>query len=124
MTKVRIKEIVSYNGHSLSASGSVNLSLKAMYGELRNTILAMQLLNEDVTIKVKLDGKVRNAGVFRIKNIVIDGDGESKLKFEGLTDSIDLDVLNNMPLRGEDSAEFQMLMEAQVEDAENPTEEE
>lgn len=124
MTKVRIKEIVSYNGHSLSASGSVNLSLKAMYGELRNTILAMQLLNEDVTIKVKLDGKVRNAGVFRIKSIVIDGDGESKLKFEGLTDSIDLDVLNNMPLRGEDSAEFQMLMEAQVEDAENPTEEE
>ena len=46
--KVKVKEVVKYGGHSLSANGSVNFTLKAQYSELSNTIQLMQMLNNDV----------------------------------------------------------------------------
>ena len=45
---VKVKEVVKYGGHSLSANGSVNFTLKASYSELTNTIQLMQMLNNDV----------------------------------------------------------------------------
>ena len=41
---IKIKEVVTYGGHSLSANGSVNLTLKAAYSELSKSIQAMQML--------------------------------------------------------------------------------
>ena len=86
--QIKVKQLVEYNGHGLRANGSVDLNLKAKYSNLVNTIQLMQLLNNDITIKARVSNKVTRLGVFRIKSIVIDGDGESKVKLVGLSDYI------------------------------------
>ena len=118
-TIVKVKEVVKYAGHSLSANGSVNFTLKASYSELTNTIMLIQMLNNDVNIKAKLPaGKPMKLGMFRIKQIVIDGDGESTLKLNGLNDYIEMDNLNLLPLNNEDNKEFVVMMEAEIESEE------
>lgn len=113
---VKVKEVVKYGGHSLSANGSVNFTLKAAYSELTNTIKLMQMLNNDVNIKAKVpSGKPMKLGMFRIKQIVIDGDGESTIKFNGLNDYIEMDNLNLLPLNSDENKEFVVLMEADIE---------
>ena len=115
-TIIKVKEVVKYAGHSLSANGSVNFTLKASYSELTNTIQLMQMLNNDVVIKAKLPGgKPMKLGMFRIKQIVIDGDGESTLKFNGLNDYIEMDNLNVLPLNSDDNKEFVVVAEAEIE---------
>lgn len=115
-TKVKVKEVVSYGGHSLYANGSVNLTLVAGYSELTNTILVTQMLNNDVKIKAKKPGaKPMMLGSFRVKSITIDDDGESKIKFNGLSDFVEMDNLNSLPLSTDDSKEFIVLMEAEIE---------
>lgn len=116
---VKVKEIVKYNGHSLSANGSVNLSFKAMYGELTNTIKTMQMLNNDVMIIAKVGKNKLKLGMFRIKDIRIGGDGESTIKFNGLSDCVEMDNLNELPLRDSESQEFPVLMSAEIEEEEN-----
>lgn len=116
MTNIKVKEVVTYGGHSLSANGSVNLTLKSAYSELPNSIQLMQMLNNDVSIKAKVPGgKAMKLGIFRVKQIVIDGDGESVLKFNGLSDYIEMDNLNMLPLNTDDNKEFVVLMEADIE---------
>ena len=113
---IKVKEVVKYGGHSLSANGSVNFTLKADYSELTNTIQVMQMLNNDVMIKAKPPaGKAMKLGMFKIKQIVIDGDGESTLKFNGLNDYIEMDNLNLLPLNSDDNKEFVVMMEAEIE---------
>lgn len=114
---VKVKEVVTYGGHSISANGSVNFTLKAQYSELTNTIQVMQLLNNDINIKAKIAGmKPMKLGTFRIKNITIDGDGESTIKFNGISDYIEVDNLNTLPVRDSDTPLFNILMEAEVEE--------
>ena len=114
---IKVKEVVKYDGHSLSANGSVNFNLKAAYSELTNTINLMQMLNNDVNIKAKVPGgKPMKLGSFRVKQIVIDGDGESKIKFNGLNDYIEMDNLNLLPLNSDENKEFVVLMEAEIEE--------
>lgn len=113
---IKVKEVVRYGGHSLSANGSVNFTLKASYSELTNTVQTMQMLNNDVVIKAKLPaGKPMKLGMFRIKQLIIDGDGESTLKFNGLNDYIEMDNLNLLPLNNDDNKEFVIMMEAEIE---------
>lgn len=115
-TIIKVREVVKYGGHSLSANGSVNFTLKASYSELTNSIQAMQMLNNDITIKAKLPtGKPMKLGMFRIKQIIVDGDGESILKFNGLNDYIEMDNLNLLPLNSDENKEFVIMMEAEIE---------
>ncbi len=115
---VKVKQVVKYDGHSLSSNGSVNFKLRASYSELVNSIKLMQMLNNDVIIKAKVPGsRVMKLGIFRIKQIVFDGDGESKITFNGLNDFIEMDNLNLLPLKNsEETNEFQVLYESNVED--------
>lgn len=116
--KVVISEFVSYSGHNVSANGVVNLTLLAKYGELTNTIQAMQLLNEDIKMKARLgSSKPMLLGTFRIKNIMVDGDGESKIKLASTRDAVELDNINALPFSNEDNSEFMIRMEATVEEA-------
>lgn len=109
---IKVKQIASYCGHSISANGSVNLNLKAAYSELTNSIKLSQMLNNDVVIKVKMPNeKPMKLGTFRIKLLKIDGDGESVVKFNGLNDYIELDNLNCLAT-GE---AFQVVYEADIE---------
>ncbi len=114
--KIKIKHIVSYAGHSITANGKVTFTLKAMYANLTNTIQLMQLLNYDLDIKARINKQVVLLGVFKIDKIIIDGDGESKIKFIGISDYIELDNLNNLPLQNENESEFQILLEGELEE--------
>lgn len=115
--KAKVKEVVSYKGHSLSANGSVNFTVKASYSELTNTMLLMQMLNNDVNVKARVPGeKPMRLGYFRIKQIVIDGDGESTIKLNGINDYIETDNLNVLPLNTDDNKEFAVLFEAEIEE--------
>ena len=117
MKEIKVKEVVKYGGHSLSANGSVNFTLKAKYSELPNSIMLMQMLNNDVNIKAKIPGsKPIKLGIFRIKEIKIDGDGESIIKFNGLNDYIEMDNLNVLPMNDSDTKEFIVLMQAEIEE--------
>lgn len=117
MKQIRVREVVKYGGHSLSANGSVNLTLKADYSELVNTIQVQQMLNNDVSIKAKLPGgKPMRLGMFRVKSTTIDGDGESTLKFNGLDDYIEMDNLNLLPTKGSGDEMFVVMMEVDVEE--------
>lgn len=114
--EIKVKEVVEYAGHSISANGAVGFTVKASYSELVNTIKMTQMLNNDVSIKAKAPGaKAMKLGIFRVKNITIDDDGESKVKFAGLTDSVEVDNLNKLPLNDSDNKQFQILVEAEVE---------
>lgn len=116
VVQIKIKEVVEYAGHSISANGAVNLTVKAGYSELPNSMKMCQLLNNDVTIKAKVPGaKAMMLGMFRVKNINIEDDGESKLKFAGLSQSVEVDNLNRLPLNDSDTKQFQILVEAEVE---------
>ena len=122
--EIKVKEVVRYGGHSLSANGSVNFTLKAQYSELSSSIKLMQMLNNDVNIKAKIPGgKAMKLGIFRVKQIVVDGDGESVLKFNGLNDYIEMDNLNMLPLNDSDTKEFVVLMETEIEEEDEDGEE-
>lgn len=117
---IKVKEVVTYGGHSLKANGAVDFTLKAGYSELSNSIKLMQMLNNDVNIKAKIPGeKPMKLGMFRVKQIVVDDDGESVLKFNGLNDHIEMDNLNMLPLNDSDTREFVVLMEAEIEEEED-----
>jgi hypothetical protein len=123
MKNVKVKEVVTYGGHSLSANGSVNFTLNASYSELVNTIKIMQMLNNDITIKAKApDQKPMKLGMFRLKQIIIDDDGESKIKFNGLNDYIEMDNLNLLPMNDSDVKEFVVMLEANIDDSESEEE--
>lgn len=116
MKTIKVKEVVTYAGHSLRANGSVNLTVKAMYSELTNSIQMMQMLNNDVDLKAKVaDGKPMRLGYFRIQEIKVDGDGESTIKFNGISDNIEMDNLNNLPLNDADTKQFTILAVAEVD---------
>lgn len=119
---IKIKQIVKYDGHNISPNGAVHLTVKAAYSELPRTIELNQLLNNDIDIKAKLPGesKPMKLGRFRIKQILIDGDGESKLKFDGLKDYVEVDNLNLLPLNTDNVTEFavQYFADVEVEDEE------
>lgn len=114
---IKVQEVVKYGGHNLSSNGAVNLTLNASYSELVNTIQVSQMLNNDVTIKAKLPGKKAMAlGSFMVNHIDIFDDGTSRLKFKGISDYVEMDNLNNLPLRDEDVSEFKVLIEADIEE--------
>ena len=114
--KVSIEEIVRYGGHNQQASGAVNVTFIADYDQLAKTIMVNQMLNNDVMITAKVEsGKPFKLGSFRVKTIVIDGDGESKLKFNGLCDFIEMDSLNRLPLKTEENPRVKLFMAADVE---------
>lgn len=114
---VKVQEVVKYGGHSLSANGKVGLTLNASYSELTNSIQISQMLNEDVSIKAKLPGKkAMMLGRFRVGKIEIFDDGESRIKFNGISDYVEMDNLNSLPLRDEDVSEFRVMLEAEIDE--------
>lgn len=120
MSVTKVKAVVVNGGYNVSANGSVNIKFIAGYSELVNTIKLQQMLNNDVTIKARIpspNGKpqVIKLGVFRIKSTMIDGDGESKIQFNGLADYVEMDNLNILPLASNEVKEFMILMEAELE---------
>ena len=120
MQNVKVKVVVKYGGHNISQNGSINLTLKAQYGEITKSIQLLQMLNNDITVKAKVpECKPKNLGVFRLKEVKFDHDGESIIKLNGLKDYIEPDELNNLPLNDSDVKEFVVLFETEIEEEED-----
>ena len=110
--KVIVKEVVNYKGHSVKANGSVDLNFTAMYDELVNSIACLQMLNNDVSIVAKLPNeKPIELGMYRIKSVIFDGDGESTIKFNSLDQNVELENLGKIIT----AEKFQVRMTAIVE---------
>ena len=123
MQKVKIREVVAYNGHNVKANGIVTLNLKAMYSELVNTMKVLQLLNNDVKISV-VEGKSESSiGMFRVKNVNISDDGESVLKFETLAEAAEMDKINSL-VGKETEFTINMFAEVETEDEDDADDEE
>lgn len=121
--KSKVKAMCSYGGHGIKMNGNVDLTLKSKYSELPNYIQLIQMLNNDVTITAKtVEGKF-GLGVFRVKEIKVDHDGEGILKFNSLNDFVETDNLNKLITAGATTTEFGVTFEADIE-LENPEEEE
>lgn len=117
MKNIKIKEVVTYDGHSQKKNGSVMLNLRASYSELVNTISILQLLNNDVTVKAKIPrSKPMRLGTFRVDNVRIDNDGESVIKLNGLNDFVEMNNLNDLPLNSDEVKEFTVMLEANIEE--------
>lgn len=110
--KIKIKSFVKYEGHSVKKNKTVTLKFTAMYSEISNSIKTLQMLNNDVKIIAKLPGESPiQLGMFRIKDIKFDGDGESTLQFETMSDFAEIDNINKIIT----SNEFKIMLEADVE---------
>lgn len=119
-TEVKIKSICKYNGHSIKTNRAVDLALKFGYDEMVNYIQAIQMLNNNITIKVKIgDQQGEEIGTFMIKEIKIDGDGEGMIKFNSQMDFINANAMNKLA-QGES---FKVMLDAKIE-VEEPAEEE
>lgn len=123
--EIKVKEVVKFGGNSLSKNGSVNINFEARYSELVESVKVLQMLNCDVNIKAKLPGeKAMMLGVFRVKQIQFDDDGDSKLRFNGLRDFVEFGNINKLPLSTDETSEFQILMVADVEEEDDDKSEE
>ena len=95
--EVKVKAVGLYAGHSVKVNKAVDLGLKFNYDELQNYIQTIQMLNENVTLYVKLgDKKAQKIGMFTIKEIKIDKDGKGVLRFNSQIDYVEVDALNNL----------------------------
>lgn len=110
--KIDVKEVVNYKGHSIKANGNVDLSFSAMYSEITNSIKCLQMLNNDVNVFVRMPNeKPFPLGMYRIKEVKFDDDGESTIKFNSIDTSVELDNLSRVIT----SDQFQIRMIAEVE---------
>ena len=123
--QVSIRQVVTYQNHNRRNNGAVTLNLNSEYGELVHTIELQQLLSLDISITAKVVGQREfGLGMFRLKKSTILDDGESKLQFEGLSDFVEVDNLNNLPLKSDETPQFVVVYNAIVEseeDEENET---
>ena len=118
--KVKTKAVASYNGHSIKTNKNVDLAFKFRYDELTNYIQLIQYLNEDVDIVAKVeDGPAKKLGIFRVKEIKIDNDGEGVVKFNSMLDYVNADEINS--LVGSDLVK--VMFTAEIEEAEDDDEE-
>lgn len=121
MIPVKVRQVVKYGGHSLAASGSVNLTLKADYSELTGTMQLYQMLNNDVTVKARMAGQKKPIplGVFRINGLNTSGDGCSTIKLNGLNMYVEMDNLNLLPTKQDETEVFIVQYETEIEEEED-----
>lgn len=117
MKTVKVTEVVRYDGHSTSGRGVINVTFKAAYSELVKTIQMLQALNETVKLGAKLPNqKPLSLGQFMISSVMIDSDGESKIKFKGNADYVESANLNELPFQQDDDPYFQLMLKAEIEE--------
>lgn len=110
--KVKIKSVARYAGHQVKANKSVDIGFKFDYSELPKYITLVQLLNENIVITIKQSNEpAERMGVFMIRSINIDHDGEGSIKFNSMTDQSEVQLMHH--LVGEEP--FKIMFEAEIE---------
>lgn len=118
---VEVKIVGKYNGHSVKANQSVDISFKTGYDQLANSVQLLQMLNNDVTIKAKVpDIKPFSLGSFRVQAVNISHDGESVIKFNSMADFTEVD--NFSKLIGSEMVVLKVSADIEVEDSEDEEE--
>lgn len=109
--KIKIKTVARYGGHQVKANKSVDIAFKFDYSELSKYIQLIQMLNENIAIKIKqLDKPSEMIGIFMVKSINIDHDGESTIKFNSMTDQSEVQLFHG--LAGDEP--FKIMFEADI----------
>ena len=110
--EVKTKVVGKYNGHSVKANKSIDLDIVCAYDQLPSYIQTVQYLNNDVEIIAKQpDEKPKKLGTFRVKGVNVCGDGEGKIKFNSMTDFVELENIDS--LIGSDY--LQLMFKANIE---------
>lgn len=95
--KVKVSAVAAYNGHSIKTNKNVEISFKFNYDELQRYVQLIQFLNEDVSICIKIgNSPALNIGMFRIKDMKIDNDGEGVVKFNSMVDFVNAGNINEL----------------------------
>lgn len=117
---ISVNAVVENGGYTFSSNGNINFTVKTNYVELVNVIKILQMLNNDIDIRSKLiDEKPKKLGDFRFKQVVILDDGQAKLKFTGLSDYVNVNALNSLPLSTDDTKLFKLHLSAEIENEED-----
>lgn len=94
---IKIKEVVNYSGHSVKKNGNVDLTFVASYDQMTKSIELLQMLNNNITIECRKPGeKIFSLGVFMVKSVYFDGDGETKIKFNSLDVNVEMNNINRL----------------------------
>lgn len=95
--KIDFKMVAKYNGHQIKPSGAVDLNLTCEYSEMTNTIQLLQLLSNDIKLVVKKPNeKPFKLGTFRLQALNYDHDGQAKIRFNSMTDFVEVDDVNRL----------------------------
>lgn len=118
MTTVKLKSEGKYVDHSVKANKALTLQFKMPYAELTNYIQSIQMLNENVTVAVKIgaDKKPLILGTFMVHNLNIDRDGEGKIKFNSLLEHINANHVNTLAERNDEPLHILLKADIDVDD--------
>lgn len=117
MEVVKLKFEGKYVDHNVKANKSAMLQFKMPYTELVNYVQSVQMLNENVTVGVKVGAdKPVSLGTFMMQNLNIDRDGEGKMKFNSQLDFIDGNALNELAMRSDEPLIILLKAEIDTED--------
>lgn len=91
MKKIKCKLDAQYDGHTIKNNGDVDLKFKLPYSEITSALLLTQMINTNINIIAKVGKrKPTSLGTFVIKNLNIDRDGETKIKFNSEVDTAEV----------------------------------
>lgn len=120
MEKVKCIMEAQYNGHYIKGNGDLDLNFKLPYSELINVLKLTQMIGTNIKIAAKIGKKeVFELGTFMLKNISIDREGESKIKFNSEVSTVEMENFINL---AEKDQIIKLRCEANVLEEEDPME--
>lgn len=113
--KISVKTFANYEAHSVNGKGTVKLTVSIAYADLSDAVKLLQLLNNDVAVKVKIGSEKApfKLGMFKIDKFAVDRDGNAKIVFSSLTDYVEVEALSK--LISADESVFTLRCDADVE---------
>lgn len=115
--KVKVEQVVTSGGYSINGNGITMVTFKSKYGELVNTVNMLQLLNNDIDVYATVPGEKEKmiGNNFRMKQVVVDGDGEQTVKLQGVSEFTDVSELTALPFKNSEIPEFRIKLESSIE---------
>lgn len=97
MKKIKCTLEAQYDGHSIKRNGDLDLNFKLPYSELTSSLLLVQMINTNIDLIARIGTeKPVKLGTFMLKNLGIDRDGESKVRFNSEVDNIEINNFVNL----------------------------
>lgn len=92
MEKVKCILEAQYDGHHIKGNGDLDLNFKMPYSELLSVIKITQMINTNINVSARIANKKPfKLGTFMMKNISIDREGESKVRFNSEVNTVEME---------------------------------